>query len=424
MGLWDDKKVPRPFSDVKPKFALSGTKPPAYAMQGTQRAVAPNPAARPSEDVMAEIVRRNTMQPGEYQSPTRQGHDDIPESTYRDGPRPVAKSPLEILMERLSEPYSGGPDPSSMDFSSLDKALQTRLGALNGARDQMRGNFDKSYHNLQAMHDQFQHQVQTEDAARYNQISDQQKGNLNADTQAGIGSMEQARAKAVAERQAMLQNLGIQAAGGAEDQGVAALNNGIQVLNERNTTNQNLADQQRGTNLAYNNTVAQSIGQQGVARRSALAQQLQGLLGKVDLAEADAKAQNETERQRAISSAGNAGYEQWNDQQGRNMDLFKVLSDQELAREKMGMDTGAEPKPTGLSAVAADLENSGANPQAAQAGLAALSRILAGGNYLDGANGPNGNTPYDRANVIIQKLKGEGVDDMTATQIGISYANL
>lgn len=374
---------------------------------------------RPDDKTMADIVRRNTMP---YNGGREIGNADGSTTFPEKEPPPPPPSILEILMGRLSEQYEG-PDPSKMDFSSLDKALQTRLGMLGDARNRIQGNFNTSDANTAAMHSQFENQVRTEDANRYNQIGDQQKANLNANTQQGIGLMEASRAKAQAERQAMLQNLGIQEAGGAQDQGVETLNRGIQTLNERNTTNQNLADNLRSNNLSYNNTVAQSIGQQGVARRAALQQQLAGLMGKVDMAESEAKSQNEIERQRAISSAGDAGYDRWNDEQGRNMELFKTLSGQELQREKMNMP-GRETRPSGINAVAYDLENSGADPVAAERGLAALSQILSEGNYLEGANGPEGTTPYDRANIMIQKLKAKGVDPMTATQVGTSYANL
>lgn len=385
---------------------------------GNKQALAiPNrPSNRPPQSEMDEIIRRNT------ETPRYANKMQFDEANYVEPPKPPPPSILEILMGKLGEQYEG-PDPSKMDFSSLDKALESRMGMLNGARDRIRGNFNESDANTAAMHNQFENQVRTDDAARYNQISDQQKANLNTSAQQGVGNLEAARAKAVAERQAMLQNLGIQEAGGAQDPGVQALDRGTQMINERNTINQQLADNQRGTNLAYNNTVAQSIGQQGLARRSALQQQLQGLLGKVDMAESEAKAQNEIERQRAISSGGDTGYKQWNDNQNRMMDLFQTLSGQELQRDKMNMP-GEEAKPQGMQAIAAQLEQSGADPAMAQRGLQALSQILAEGNYLAGANGEDGNTPYDKANVITQKLRGAGIDPFTASQIGISYSNL
>lgn len=373
---------------------------------------------KPSDLEREHLTRSNEPPRARYDN--KQQWD---EANYRGEPAPTPPSPLEVLMERLSQGYQG-PSQDQMDFSALDKALESRLGALGGARNQIQGNFDKSDVALEGMHRAFENQVRTEDAGRYNQIADTQKANLNANTQQSVGSLEAARAKAVAERQAMLQNLGIQEAGGAVDQGVEALNRGVQGIQERNNVNQNLAEQQRGNNLSYNNTVAQSIGQAGVARRSALQQQLQSLMGKVDMAEAEARTQNEIERSRQMSQANSAGYDQWNDQQNRYMDMFDRISQNEIAREKMGMDTGPQERPQGMGRIAADLEMSGADPAMAQRGLAALGQILSGGNYLEGANGPEGNTPYDRVNVITQKLKAAGIDPFVASQIGISYGNL
>lgn len=374
--------------------------------------------SKPSDLEMEHLARRNEPPRARYDN--KQQWD---EANYRGEPAPTPPSPLEVLMERLSQGYQGS-DPSQIDFSALDKALESRLGALGGARNQIRGNFDKSDVALEGMHRAFENQVRTEDAARYNQIADQQKGNLNANAQQGVSALEASRAKQTAERQAMLQNLGIQEAGRAEDTSLEGLNEGIDTINQRNNINQNMAEQQRGTNLAYNNTVAQSIGQAGVARRSALQQQLQALMGKVDMAEAEARSQNEIERSRQMSQANSAGYDQWNDQQNRYMDMFQILNGNEIARERMAMQMPNEVKPSGLNRVAADLETSGADPAMAQRGLAALSQILSEGNYLEGANGPEGNTPYDRVNIITQKLKARGVDPMTATAIGISYGNL
>lgn len=433
MALWDDVKQPSVFGGAKPKYALNKVQQPSSAMQtllnagkagstANKTAIAgagPNkPAFRwPAGELALE--QRNPYTAPAPNGGTRQGVDDIPESTYRDGPPPP--SILEELFARMTRGYEGT-DESSVDFSALDKALQTRLGMLDQARGTIQGNFDTSDRNIQGMHDAFQNQVRTEDAARYNQISDQQKGNLNANAQQGVGALEGARAKAVAERQEMLQRLGIQAAGAAPDTSNEAYDQGISNINQRNTTSQNLAENQRGTNLAYNNTVAQSIGQAGVARRSALQQQLQGLLGKVAMAESETRAQNEQQRQAALGQANEQGYKQWADQRDFTKDIWTQLSDQELAREKMGM--APEAKPTGLNAIAYDLENTGVDPAMAQRGLQALSQILTEGNYLEGANGTTGNTPYDRVNVITQKLKGAGVDPMTATQIGIAYGNL
>ncbi len=421
MALWDDKKVPSPFSNVKPKYAMGNVRAPSSAMQ-TLRSVQNKPAlsvGRPSDEEMRSIVARNTEAP----KPRYANKMQFDQDNYVEPPEAPPPSILEILMGKLGQQYQG-PDPSKMDFSALDKAMETRLGMLGNARGQIQGNFDKSDANIGAMHSQFENDVRTNDAARYNAISDQQKGNLTANMNQGVQGLEGARAKAVAERQEMLQRLGIQEAGGAVDPGAQALDRGIGVMQERNNANQNMADQQRGNNLSYNNTVAQSIGQAGVARRSALQQQLAGLMGKVDMAESEARAQNQIERQRSMSSAGDAGYKQWNDDQNRTMDLFQTLTNEGVQRDRMGMSQQKEVRPSGIGAVAYDLENSGIDPAAAQAGLAALSQILSEGNYLEGANGPDGNMPYDRANIMIQKLKAKGVDPMTATQVGTSYGNL
>jgi hypothetical protein len=142
------------------------------------------------------------------------------------------------------------------------------------------------------------------------------------------------------------------------------------------------------------------------------------------MAEAEAKAQNEVERQRAISSAGDAGYDRWNDRQGRNLDLFQTLAGIE-SRERIAGMGGDEFKPRGMGAIAEQLGNSMPQDQAS-AGVAALGKVLSGGNYLHNAamDSDNKEQPYDRTAVLIQKLMNEGLDPNTATQVGILYSQL
>jgi hypothetical protein len=395
------------------KFALTNNAPPSSKPfkwpAGELAITAPKAAVRSTDDRRDDaLARRGNIPKG-----------TIPNNTMPQMPR--EKSVLEILMDRLNEEYEG-PDPSQMDFSALDRALQGRLGQLTAARDQIRGNFDTSDKNLEGMHRAFENQVRTDDAARYNQISDQLKSNLTGNMNQGVGNLEAARAKAVAERQAMLQNLGIQAAGAAPDPGAEALNQGINTMTSRNNINQNLADQQRATNLSYNNTVAQSIGQAGVQRRAALQNQLQGLLGKVAMAEAEAKAQNEVERQRSIGTQSDYAYKRWNDRQNRTQDLFDTLAGIE-SRERIAGMGGEGSRPQGMNSIAEQLAMSGIDPSEASNAVGILGRVLGGGNFLHNANRDSeGNEqPYDTTAVLAQKLQNEGLDPMTASQVAMLY---
>lgn len=357
----------------------------------------------------------------------RGGHDDIPVSDYRDGVAPTPKSPLEIIMDQLNQTYHG-PDPSKMDFSSLDKALSGRLGYINDAEKQIQGNFDKSDLAVQLMHDAFKHEVQTKDAARFNQISDTQESGLKHNLQDSTNNLAGQRDHYMAEKMAMLKNLGQGAMAAGADKNEQSLNDGIATATKRNGIDMGIAEQGRATNQAYNVGVAQSIGQAGVQRRSELTRQLQGLLGKAEMAKSEARAQDQTSRQTAISQANDTGYKQWNDNQDRLQHMFDTLTNEGIQRDKMAQGSAVNPSaPKGMNYIADQLGQSGMDPNKASQGIAALQDVLSSGNYLEGANGSGsqaGQVPYDKTNIIIQKLRQRGVDPDVATAVGTLYGQM
>lgn len=411
-GTGFNKDAENPY--IKDKYGIKPTAP-KTAIAGGRESADGGPIPR------ASIMPSKITNPSYNPNGTRQGADDIPESTYRDGPPPP--SLLETLLGHLQEQYQR-PDPSQFDTSIIDNALKDKLGLIENLKAQTQGNFDKSDVALQGMHDAFKHSIETDSANRFNQIADQQKSMLGSDVQNTVNALTASREKATNERADMLQRLGIQAAGAAVDPGNTAMDRGIADAQAKGLTDQTLADNRRASDLALNNTMAQSVGMAGVQRRAALQNQLQAILGKADMAEMDAKSQSATAKANLINDAQGNMYKAFNDRQDRYQKLFDTILHDNTLNSRYQMQYGNNGAGGGgMGSLANSLQ--GVDPEEAANGLAALSDILGNGNYLDGANGPNGTTPYDRTAVLANKLvQDKHINPSVALQIATGYNKL
>ena len=397
-------------------------------------------AGRLNDDIVNKAVAEHTASgPNDYGfsgggntgNGTRQGNDDIPASVYRDGPGPM--SLMDQLIEAISQQYQA---PQRPDFSqqiagykkTMDDALAAKLAGFGGIRNTAQSNYDTSDRNLMEMFGANAANIASQGSQRYNQITADQKAGLTQSRDSSINALQADRQKQIAERQAMLQALGIQGVGAAEDPTVNTLNNSIDTITRRSDTNLGMADQMGASNQAYNQSVVNSVNQQGTERRAALMQQLQGIFGKLDMAEADARSQNEQAKaqmemqmNQAIASAPDNSYEIFRDRQGNMMDLYKTLMDQQMQREKLDASGGVEAaKVQGFSGLAQDLLNNGVDPNTASQYIGVLSNVL-GSEYMQGISPDEG---YDRASIIARRLKENGVPDVIAGQLATNYANL
>lgn len=349
--------------------------------------------------------KRNILPPG-WQSQMQQ-----PEDTQQ--------SLFDELLGKITSEWSG-PDKSKIDYSPLDAALNARLGALNGLRDKSQQNFDTSDANLESMHRGFQDHINTVGAGNYNKIADTQKQNLTASNDIAQNNLQKYKADDMAKREAMLKNLGIQSAGAAPDTSADVLNQNIASIESREQADLANADQDRATNLAYNQGIATSVGQAGVERRGDLAQQLQSIFGKIDMASADAQAENAQQRYQLEQSAGDKQYDQWRDQKGFLGDTLGMLQNDALEREKLASQ-GQDPQEIGgFAGIGQDLLNSGYEVPDVQNAMSALSEITAG-DYMKGID-PNAG--YNQVSVINRRLQQNGIPPMLAIQLATNYANL
>jgi hypothetical protein len=384
--------------------------------------------AVPNKTSLTDLVNKNTMKPGEYsnsqyQNPRYANKQQFDEANYS-GPSAAQvkqKSLFDDLMGKITSEW-GGPDKSQIDYSPLDNALNARMGALNGLRDKSQQNFNTSDANLESMHRAFQDHIQTDGASRYNNIADTQKTNLTASNDIAQGNLQKIKADDMAKRQAMLQNLGIEAAGVQEDPSANTLNQAIGSIESREQADLANADQDRATNLAYNQGIATSVGQQGVERRGDLAQQLQAIFGKIDMAGADAQAENAQQRFQLEQNSGDKQYQQWRDNKGFMQDTLGMMQDDAFQRDKLASEQQSQDPATigGFAGIPQDLVNSGYEVPQIQQAMQALSEITAG----DYRKGIDPNAGYDNVSIINRRLQERGIPPMLAIQLATNYAKM
>jgi len=363
--------------------------------------------------------------------PSPQNKMQFDDANYDSHYEAPPKSPMEELLDKIHQTYSPGAGGLSngmpkLDYSPLDTALAGKLKLIEDLKNQTNQNFDKSDLNLQNMHQAFQNDINTNGAANINKFSDQQVANQNAGRDSGIKILQDQKNADMAERTAMLKNLGIQASGAAEDPNAAALNQGIASITSRGDANSDQAAQARNSNLALNQGMAQAIGNQGMERRQALNLQLQGLLGKLNGSEVDAKSQDaaarlayQQQQQNIALQQGQQDYGRWSDEKARETAEFdKMLQQQNLQRQY------AMQKIPGFAGLGQDLVRyGGADDASATAAVNVLSKII--------ASNPTTNMGQNEAGVIAQQMsdpngpyKDAHIDPRIAAELASNYVKM
>jgi hypothetical protein len=274
------------------------------------------------------------------------------------------------------------------------------------------------------MHGAARNEVLTQGKQRFEDISNDQLAGLKASRQETVGELQRYKDEENAKRMAMLKNLGIEASG-ATPSDTSAYDQGIASITNRSAAEQANAVGDKATNLAYNTTVANSIGQQGAQRRSELAQQLQGILGKLGMAETEANQQYNMQRAQMQGQSDQNAYDAWQNErkfnQQRYNDLFgqKMQMDEQAARQQQAMmKAGAGPEVLGYSGLAEDLLNTGFGEDESQRAMQVLSEILSS-DYMKGI--PEG---YDKASILARRLRENQVNPVMASQLATNYSNL
>lgn len=421
MGLldaWNSTKKDEDNKQKREKFALSNNQAPVKPRSNTPMAAKPSPVPtnigngestgrfdRKGNNPIAAMVRRND--------------NGGMERSMLPKPKDSQSALFDELLGKMTSGWSGL-DKSKIDYSPLDKALEGRMTALQGARDKSQANFDTSDVNLESMYRGHQNNISTEGANRYNQIADTQKANLNASNAAAQANLQGIKAEDSAKRVAMLKNLGLEESAGATDVSADPLNQAIGSIAARNDANVTNAEADRGTNLAFNQGVATSVGQQGVERRGDLSQQLQQVFSKLDMAGADAQSENAQARYQLEQNAGNQQYDEWQNQQGFYNETLGMLQKdaQEMEKIRMGQNKPAEVG--GFAGIPQDLRNSGYDDAEIQNVMSRLSEAVSSNDYKNASMSGG-----DKVSIAMKELADLGITDKAlAFQAATNYVNL
>jgi hypothetical protein len=380
----------------------------------------------PDDQYLAAKARNNPQlnPPQSSLDMTPGGINAIPQ-----GP-PMGPSLMEQILDRLDDPYGGF--KGTVDTSALDAALQSQLGQIGKVRANTNQNFTTSDRNLYAMHDAAKQEALTKGKAAFQDIGADQVAALRDTRQDAVGDLQAIKNEQNAKRVAMLKSLGIEQAGAVPTDS-SELDQAIGSITSRGAAEEANASEDQGSNLAYNQTFANSVGQQGAQRRAELAQQLQGILGQLGQAEVEANQQYGLTKAQLTEQAKERDYNMW--QQQRQFDaqqynnLFNQkmqLDDQNFRREQteydrmleqQKMQMQAPPEVPGFGGLAEDLLNNYSEPESQQA-MSVLSEVLSS-DYMNGI--PEG---YDRASILARRLRERGVNPVIASQLATNYSNL
>lgn len=357
------------------------------------------------------------------------------------------QSLMQGLMDRIGstyEPIMPGPaDPNQPNpndaimariTGELDRALAARLGAIGNVRNQAQEGFNTSDANLKAMFDANANNIATQGSQRFQQIGQDYSQGINATRDESLNRLAADRNNAMAQRAAMLKSLGIEAAGAQADPGEQTLNDAMTGITNRSNIASQGAEQMNATNQAFNQSVVNSVNQQGTERRAALLQQLQAIQNELGMAEAEAQNQDAQQRsqleiqrmqaeaeaqansQPSFDDLNKFGYQQFRDDRDLAFDLWKNLT----AQEQQGMEQQEPTRVQGYAGLGQDLINQGIPEAQVGQYMAALSQVI-GGEYMQGIHPDEG---YDRASIISRRLQEMNIPAPIATHLATNYANL
>lgn len=332
---------------------------------------------------------------------------------------------LDELMGGMTAEF-GGLDRSKVDYGPLQQALKARMDNLNSIRGQTNQNYDKNDLALEQMHRAAQNEIQTKGRAEFQDIGQDNVHDLNADSGAGIQALQAIKNEDAAKRAAMLANIGQTQLAGSADPNAAILTEGQAAIGRRNGANVSEARGKQANNEAFNQTVATSVGQQGVESRAALTQQLQSILGKLGTVEAGYQNDYANQKSALEQRAEDQQYQHFRDRQGFLGDTYNSIQSEAdkrqqaaqefaIAQQKAGQQT-----PGGYGGMIYDLGKSFPPDQVAK-GISALSEVL-GSPYMQGINTLDG---YTRTDGILRALRDPkwGLDPNMALYMAENLGN-
>lgn len=262
---------------------------------------------------------------------------------------PAPRDPIDDILARLGEDftYDGSQDESfKQNSSALDQMFNSRMTELNGLKDQSRQNFNESDGNVAAMHSAFQNEVLGQAPAiqqRGDQAQAQIGGIFDKTIQSNNAGLEAERASKLE----MLQRLGIAPAANAPDEFSAAVQQGNNAAQQSRDSRQSEQAINTQTDLSRNTQLANSIGNDGVARRSDLNNRLQEILGSISGKEADIQGDFQQSKMEMQNNGEDRAYQRWLADRQFDMGLFNSLN----ANQNKQNEIAAKGQSSGLTGI-------------------------------------------------------------------------
>lgn len=235
------------------------------------------------------------------------------------------------LEGRIKTPFSYNGEYDDM----INSAFGAQLAALANARTQTQGNFNESSEALKGLYAGHVQDINTVDAGKYAQINSQLKGGLNSVYDNATSTIQADKQNDLAESEAMLQRLGLQAAAPAVLEQSQAQTDALARLQQEKASALTQATEYGNADQTRNVARGQSVAGEGIQRQGDLRQQLQGILGDLSMREADIT----SDKAMAQMEAQNMARQAWQEERGMDTDTLQMLlqqmTEENMAREDM-----------------------------------------------------------------------------------------
>lgn len=266
------------------------------------------------------------------------------------------ESMTDKLMRLLDEKYSGSPVGED---DILEKVLNSKLEAIEGARGQARSAFETSDKNVAGMHDAFRNEILGQ-APALQQRNQEHQGNVASIFDQAIGQNDTRAAENKARDEEMFQRLGIAPAAAAPDLVGQAIAEGNNRLTGSKTSRLGEAATLGQVDLQRNTGMANAVGNDGLARRSELNSRLQEIMGDLGSAESEARTDILGRQNDQAKETEQRQYERFLTDRDFNMDRYGMMNDlnaEAIKQQQKESEQGAE----GIDALIATT-----NPQVVQ----------------------------------------------------------
>lgn len=325
------------------------------------------------------------------------------------------------LEGRIKTPFSYNGEYDDM----INSAFGAQLAALANARTQTQGNFNESSEALKGLYAGHVQDINTVDAGKYAQINNQLKGGLNSVYDNATSTIQADKQNDLAESEAMLQRLGLQAAAPAVLEQSQAQTDALARLQQEKASALTQATEYGNADQTRNVARGQSVAGEGIQRQGDLRQQLQGILGDLSMKEADIT----SDKAMAQMEAQNMARQAWQEERGMDTDTLQMLlqqmTEENMAREDMQLKRESMNNDLAM----AQAKNSGTAAQPLWESVAATNGIDNVAPYRDAyakissEAGFNAQSGANRIDYFLKRMSEMGLDPSASLSILMDVEN-